>query len=323
MKKLNYLIIAILFMITFSCDEDDDDIDPVYRQYMREFVMGISEYAKSENPEFIIIPQNGNELVTENGNEDDPPFLEYLHAIDGVGREDLFYGYNHDNEASPQSETEYMMIFLDICENNGVDVLTTDYCWDKDKMDDSYMKNNNKGYISFAAPDRELDQIPSYPEKPFGLNDSDISGLSDAGNFLYLLNPEKFSSRQEMIDAMAETDYDIIILDLFYEDEELTNSDLEILKIKSNNGKRLVIAYMSIGEAEDYRFYWNDSWKVGSPSFIEKENPNWEGNYKVRYWENEWQQIIYGTDNSYLDKIINIGFDGVYLDIIDAFEYFE
>jgi len=80
---------------------------------------------------------------------------------------------------------------------------------------------------------------------------------------------------------------------------------------------------MSIGEAEDYRYYWQSGWKVGNPSFLDKENPNWKGNYKVRYWDKDWQNIIYGNDNSYLKKILDAGFDGVYLDIIDGFEYFE
>ena len=80
---------------------------------------------------------------------------------------------------------------------------------------------------------------------------------------------------------------------------------------------------MSIGEAEDYRYYWQSSWKIGSPDWIEKENPDWEGNYKVKYWEKGWQDIIYGNNDSYLKKILDTGFDGVYLDIIDAFEYFE
>ena len=34
-------------------------------------------------------------------------------------------------------------------------------------------------------------------------------------------------------------------------------------------------------------------------------------------------KIIFGNDESYLHKIIDSGFDGVYLDIIDAFEFFE
>ena len=85
----------------------------------------------------------------------------------------------------------------------------------------------------------------------------------------------------------------------------------------------MVVAYMSIGEAEDYRYYWQSTWKNDKPIWLAKENPNWPGNYKVRYWEEEWQSIIYGNNDSYLKKIIDAGFDGVYLDIIDAFEYFE
>ena len=56
---------------------------------------------------------------------------------------------------------------------------------------------------------------------------------------------------------------------------------------------------------------------------MDELNPEWAGNYKVRYWDPEWKRIIYGEDDSYLDRIMNAGFDGAYLDIIDAFEYFE
>ena len=28
------------------------------------------------------------------------------------------------------------------------------------------------------------------------------------------------------------------------------------------------------------------------PSWLEDENPDWEGNYRVKYWEAEWQKII-------------------------------
>jgi cysteinyl-tRNA synthetase len=80
---------------------------------------------------------------------------------------------------------------------------------------------------------------------------------------------------------------------------------------------------MSIGEAEDYRFYWDESWNTDEPEWLEAENPDWEGNYKVRYWNSYWKSIIYGSQDAYLDKILAKGFDGVYLDIIDAFEYFE
>ena len=142
-------------------------------------------------------------------------------------------------------------------------------------------------------------------------------------NFLYLLDPEAMGSKNEFIQAVAATDYDLLITDAFYGDELFTPADMEALRVKANGGKRLVVAYMSIGEAEDYRYYWQDDWKKHPPSWMANENPEWEGNYKVKYWEKEWQEIIFGNEDSYLQKILDAGFDGVYLDIIDAFEYFE
>jgi cysteinyl-tRNA synthetase len=216
-----------------------------------------------------------------------------------------------------------MISYLDVCESNGVEVLVTDYCETQSKMDDSYQQNNTRGYISFAAPDRELRKIPGYPAQPYQVNGNDIEDLSDAKNFLYLINPEEYITRQAFLTALATTGYDIILIDYFYNQEEFTANEIARLKTKNNGGQRLVIAYLSIGEAEEYRYYWKDEWKSDPPSWMKEENPDWEGNYKVEYWDPGWQSIIYGSSGSYLDKIIDKGFDGVYLDIIDAFEYFE
>jgi cysteinyl-tRNA synthetase len=204
-----------------------------------------------------------------------------------------------------------------------VEVLTIDYCNSHDKMDDSYTQNDLKGYISFAAPERNLNVIPDYPPQPFHANSNDIATLAAVKNFLYLINPENFATKQDFIDAVSATNYDLIVMDCFFNDSEYTVPEIAQLKTKQNGGKRLVVSYMSIGEAEDYRYYWQDGWSAHPPEWLEKENPDWEGNYKVKYWHEEWQEIICGTNSSYLKRILDAGFDGVYLDIIDAFEYFE
>lgn len=324
MKRLTWFL--MLTVVLFSCSDDEDEgnsYDEDFKQEMRNFVIGISTYAKSINPDFIIIPQNGQELATSDGEVDGTACLSYLNAIDGVGREDLFYGYDDDDVATSTADHNYMISFLDVCESNDVEVLTTDYCWTHSKMDDSYSQNELKGYISFAAPDRELSIIPDYPATPYHVNSNVISNLTQAKNFLYLLNPENFTSKQDFINAITATNYDVLIMDCFFDDALFSASEVAQLKVKENGGQRLVISYMSIGEAEDYRYYWNNTWAVGDPSWIEDENPDWEGNYKVVYWDPAWQAIIFGNDDSYLKKILDAGFDGVYLDIIDAFEYFE
>lgn len=295
-----------------------------YRQDMRDFVQGISAYVKGLNSNFMVIPQNGHELLTENGEEAGTPAANYLDALDGVGREDLFYGYNDDNVATPESERDYMIAFMDIAKSSGVEVLVTDYCWTQSFVDDSYAQNAAKGYISFAADHRELDNIPTYPATPYNANASNITSLADARNFLYLLDPGSYSTRTAFLNAVRATDYDLVIIDLFYEGaDELTPTEVASLKVKANGGGRLVIAYMSIGEAEDYRYYWQSEWDTDPPDWLTEENPDWPGNYRVCYWDHDWQNIIYGDDSSYLKRILDAGFDGVYLDIIDAFEYFE
>ena len=86
-----------------------------------------------------------------------------------------------------------------------------------------------------------------------------------------------------------------------------------------------VLAYVSIGEAESYRGYWKKEWDAdgdgrpdkGAPPWLGPVNPDWPGNYKVRYWDPAWQAIVLAC----LDKIQEAGYDGVYLDVIDAFEF--
>jgi cysteinyl-tRNA synthetase len=317
------LISAILLIL--GCSEDDElqwgDRD--FKQDMRDFVIGISEYSASMNSTFLVIPQNGQELLTVDGSKYADPAVDYIDAIDGVGREELFYGYNLDNVPTPDYETEYMAAFLDIAEANGVEALVTDYCWFHSYMMDSYLKNAERGYVSFAADSRQLDNIPDYPDQPFNENEDNITELLEAKNFLYLINPENYSDKTSFISALQATNYDILIIDLFFDDTALWADEVLSLKTKANGGARLVIAYMSIGEAENYRYYWEDNWGIGNPDWIVAMNPYWEGNYVVEYWREEWQDIIYGNDDSYLFKIMEAGFDGVYLDIIDAFEYFE
>lgn len=323
MKIIKYLFFTAI-VIFYSCGNDDDENGMVdYKQEMRKFVQDLSTYAKNLDNNFIIIPQNGQELVTDNGDTDGSPAIIYLSSIDGVGREDFFYGYDEDDEPTPKVETDYMMVFLDLCEENDIEVMVTDYCFSHEKMDISYEKNNLKNYISFAAPERELNVIPEYPDEPYNVNTDDINSLSEAQNFLFLLNPENFALKSDFIAALSETNYDLIMIDFFFDEEEFTSSEINTLKTKDNGGKRLVISYMSIGEAEDYRFYWQNAWNINPPIWLAAENPHWPGNFKVRYWSKEWQNIIFGIEGSYLHKIITAGFDGVYLDIIDAFEYFE
>lgn len=319
-------ILVCMLAILISCDSTDSDSgnnneNRDFKQDMRDLVIGISQKGKALHPGFVVIPQNGIELVTATGDASGNPATEYLDAIDGNGQEDFLYGYDNDNETTPASVTSYIKGFLDISKNSGNTILAIDYCSTPSYVSHSYDANAAFGYISFAAPERSLNVIPA--AIPNNVNANVITSLSQAKNFLYLINPENFTSKTAFIDAVTATNYDAVIMDLFLNDEVFTADEISQLKTKANGGKRLLICYMSIGEAEDYRYYWQSSWNSNKPDWIAAENPDWPGNFKVKYWNTDWQGIIYKNNDSYLNKITDAGFDGVYLDIIDAFEYFE
>ena len=317
----------LTLLAVFSCNKEDGPATPAglnFRQEMRDFVIGISQYAKSDKPGFLIIPQNGIELVTENGEEDGQPHSAYLAAIDGNGQEDLFYGYEKDDKPTPGSDNSYLRAFLDISKHAGNAILATDYCSTPANMNASYAQNVAAGYVSFAAGHRELDIIPNYPIPIHAENNVAIGSLAEAKNFLYLINPSNYATKAAFIQAVTATNYDLLIMDLFFQDGTVFNpAEIDQLRSKANGGKRLVISYMSIGEAEDYRYYWQPAWNHQKPAWMDAENPDWAGNFKVKYWESAWQDIVFGNDGSYLKKVMDARFDGVYLDIIDAFEYYE
>ncbi len=146
-------------------------------------------------------------------------------------------------------------------------------------------------------------------------------------SFAYVLQADQLAnSRAEAIQKLTASDRDLIVLDAaFSSGGEWTAAELDT--IRSGKPGRRVVAYVSIGEAEDYRPYWKREWDAdkdgkpdaAAPKFLNTENPDWKGNYRVRYWQPEWQQIMLPA----VDRVVAQGFDGIYLDIVDAFEFYE
>ena len=90
----------------------------------------------------------------------------------------------------------------------------------------------------------------------------------------------------------------------------------------------IVLAYFSIGQAETYRDYRNPAWvegsepSAGAPACLGPADSDWPDNFEVRYLDPEWQSLLLGPDGP-LAEIQALGFDGVYLDRIDAYEFWE
>jgi cysteinyl-tRNA synthetase len=136
---------------------------------------------------------------------------------------------------------------------------------------------------------------------------ADLSGIDSWA--IWLQEPD--------IDTLVDCTYDAVVIDYSYdgsEDGEFSYADIERVR---DSGKT-VLAYFSIGEASDFRFYWKSNWRVGKPGFIGPENPNWPGAYRVKYWTSGWWKKAL---RPWLDRVLAAGFDGVWLDGIDSYWY--
>jgi len=81
---------------------------------------------------------------------------------------------------------------------------------------------------------------------------------------------------------------------------------------------KIVVCYIDVGEAESYRWYWQDKWKIGDPDWIVAEDPDgWDENYPVKFWNEEWKKIM----RQCLDRIIDDEYGGVYLDWLEIYSF--
>ena len=77
------------------------------------------------------------------------------------------------------------------------------------------------------------------------------------------------------------------------------------------------LGYLSIGEADPRRDYWNE---VRGASFLVEPDPSWPENVRVDLRDPRWQAVLL---NQEIPRLLALGFDGLMLDTIDTAPYLE
>lgn len=134
--------------------------------------------------------------------------------------------------------------------------------------------------------------------------------------------------------------------------DRFTPKDLADFKNKNN----IIISYFCLGEAEKTRYYFKDITRdifitrndinLGLPynkdyrnyvmindrsgrpyEILTRANDEYVDNFPIKYWNTQWNQMLSETTaqfgKSYLARIMDSNFDGIYLDTVDAFEYYD
>ena len=142
--------------------------------------------------------------------------------------------------------------------------------------------------------------------------------LENVSTWFYMID---VNLEQDMVDQITASEYDMVVLDFIPSEANNTDYPMAAVIAELHNAPhpKLVIAYIDIGQAEDFRTYWQPGWGIGNPDWIVALDPDgWAGNFPVTYWHDEWRNIWLG-ENGYLQTILDLGFDGVYLDWVEAY----
>lgn len=299
---------SFIFLFSFSTKENKTTKAGLK---MQDFVIALSKYARSIDPKFIIVPQNGAELAFNQLNPDAGVNPDYMNAVDGFGIEELFF-----NEKSKVDNYRLKMLQKLRATKK---ILVSEHVTKESLLDDVVEKNRKENFLCFprSAGNEDYKEIPPIKDE----NSNDITTLGEAKNYLYLINSSQYKQRFYYLKEIAKTNFDVVIIDLFFHTKPFTPEEIKQLQTKANGGKRLVLAYVSIGSAENFRYYWDGNWIIGDPKWIKKKYAGYSDEFYVEYWNPEWQKIMYGNKDSYIKKILDAGFDGAYLDNVEAYYF--
>ena len=302
---------------------------PNYREYMRTMIEDLSIYAHGRNPKFVTVTRPGFDLTSWSRREFDldeikrdrlkvspdsivpvgTPMRRYLQRVDGV----LLNGQFCAPLRVPRADVAAMM-------KQGVKMLSVDHCGDASAASAGLQAAVRMGVVAHMDLDADdiFDRVPT--RKPVPENSGNVETLADARNMLMMLDSKAYGSKEEWLAALAATNYDVVVTDAFYRgNQPLTKDAVHGLTFKQMGARRLVLARLSLGYAEDERYYWQRDWKIGEPSWIQGRAPGKPGSYVVEFWNPAWKAII----GKYFAGIMDLGFDGVVLDGVEAYRRWE
>ncbi len=139
------------------------------------------------------------------------------------------------------------------------------------------------------------------------------------GTWLYLLDTDL---DEDVLAEIVASAHDLVVLDFI--PSQAGSSDYPmagaIERLHRAGQPKIVLAYLDIGQAEDFRAYWRAGWGPGDPEWILSEDPEgWPGDFPAAYWHEEWR-ALWLTEEGLIQQVVASGFDGMYLDWVEGYD---
>ncbi|MEU5875372.1 endo alpha-1,4 polygalactosaminidase [Glycomyces sp. NPDC047369] len=138
----------------------------------------------------------------------------------------------------------------------------------------------------------------------------DGADVEAAGSWLYQLSGYEDGA----LDAVAAAPQTTAVIDLARDggDDYWTAAEIDAL----HDAGKTVYAYFTMGSIETYRPEY-DAVAAADSDLILNQWGDWPDEYFVKYWEQDWWDLVMRPR---LDQAAAAGFDGVYLDVPNAYE---
>ena len=318
---------------------------PNYRELMRDIIVALGQFARENNPNFKIISDGGQLLLTRGQWEND---LDDLHRAEMAGAKTdderfllKLFSPEHPIEAGSPirryiSVINGLLVTNQVCggatgklepeiekiiKEYGLSVIGTEHCSSEKEKKEAVLTLAKEKIPVHADTDKTaaFDQLPAIKEL-FLENPANIDAVSKVRNILILTDTRNFTDKDLLIKSLGGTNYDLLIVDPFFKSSiPLTKEDVKELQTKKVGAKRLVFAALNIAKAQDTRLYWEKGWKQGAPAWLRFQSKNDPSGIIVDFWTPAWKRIL----GVYFKSIMELGFDGIVLQGIDEHKTYE
>jgi cysteinyl-tRNA synthetase len=316
--------------------------DPSAEQDMVNLVVSLKQYAVSKAPNFKVWVNGAEELLDH---------ANYVNAIDGMFKEELYY--TDSGKKQPAAETQYTLENLQKAVAAGKPVVAIEYVNGATKIADVHTQAAHDGLGSYVGQ-LELNGIdydgvlPGQTVHPIGGSTGGTGGSTGGtggstggtGGSTGGTDGSTGGAGGSSGGTGSGTDtgggtgsggsHGPITADYVLQGVDpakIAKAPFDVQVVDTENdsgvpftatqvsvmksGGSQVLGYFSLGEAENYRDYFSTLPK----SVVGPQDRDWPGNFHVAYWTPEWK----ATAEKAIDQMISAGYDGVYFDVVDEF----
>lgn len=222
--------------------------------------------------------------------------------------------------AAERLERQRRLVYaVDALRRQGRSILSIENCKTQKDVDAAYKGAERDRVLSYAAiNDEDLTHLQK--GHPRGENAQPVIAITGARNWMPLLRADRFGNKATWLMAMERTNHDAMLIDVAHRGSDpLTKDEVKRLRFKELGSPRLMLAVLPLGKAQDWRWYWQKGWEAGDPPFLFAPDHDDPGSFVTDLADPKWKEML----GKYLAGIMELGFDGVVLDDLDTYLWFE